>query len=75
MFSGKGRDYVRWKQRFLQCVNQNLTELYLLARLPEAVHGGQAEALIADLLDSSGAYEIAWPELESWFGGSDRHLE
>ena len=73
MFSEKGHDYVTWKQILLQCVNQNLPEEYLLAHLREAVHGGQAKALIADSLDSPGAYEIACGK--PWFGGSDRHLE
>jgi len=74
-FSGKAREYIRWRQRFNQCIDTRLPEEYKLARLMEAVQGGSAEELIADLLDGPGAYDTAWAELEAWFGGADRHLE
>ena len=74
-FSGKGKDYVRWKQRFLQCIDPRYPEEYALARLREAVEGGTAEPLIADLLDGRGTYQVAMQELDSWFGGSDRHFD
>ena len=74
-FSGKAADYVQWRRRFLQVVNTSWPEEYQMARLREALSGGQAYDLIADLLEGPGAYYAAWQELESWFGGSDRHLE
>ncbi|XP_065192575.1 uncharacterized protein LOC135823654 [Sycon ciliatum] len=74
-FSGKGRDYIQWRQRFLQVADSSLPEEYQMARLREAVAGGEAAILIEDLLDGPGAYDAAWAELESWFGGTDRHLE
>ena len=74
-FTGKACDYVRWRQRLLQVVDSNLPEEYRLVRLREAVNDREAASLIADSLDGPGAYQAAWLELESWFGGSDRQVE
>jgi len=74
-FNGKAQEYSRWRSRFKQYIHPSWPEEYKLVRLREAVQGGSANDLIADLLDGPGAYLAAWTELESWFGGTDRQLE
>ena len=76
-FSGHADEYIRWKQRFLQVVDadQYMPEDYKLARLREALEGGKAADMVSGIFDGVGAYQAVWQELESWYGGSDRHIE
>ena len=76
-FSGKDKDYLEWRQRFMIAIGNdpNLNECYKLARLKEALDGGTAASLIKGIMDGPGAYRRALEELESWFGGMERHLE
>ena len=52
-----------------------MSEDYKLAHLREALAGGSAADLIADVLDGPGAYTAIMEELDRWFGGKDRNLE
>ena len=52
-----------------------MTDAYKLARLKEAVEGGRAQDIFDGVMDGPGAYQIAWRELETWFGGDARYLE
>ncbi|XP_065182163.1 uncharacterized protein LOC135812873 [Sycon ciliatum] len=76
-FDGQRPSYLKWKQRFLHLVHENplMSEDYKLAHLREALAGGSAADLIADVLDGPGAYTAIMEELDRWFGGKDRNLE
>ena len=79
-FSGNDNDYLQWRQRFVQTLQLEagsvlMSDEYKMNRLREALDGGKAASLVAGILDGPGAYEAAWTELESWYGGDDRHLE
>ncbi|XP_065177011.1 uncharacterized protein LOC135806713 [Sycon ciliatum] len=76
-FNGEESSYMKWQQRFLRLVDEDpyVSDHYKMARLREAVAGGAAEDLIADLLDGEGAYQSAMAELDAWYGGSQRELE
>ena len=74
-FSGKAHDYHRWRNSFLQYMDPRLPDEYKMARLREAIEHSTAKDLVVDLLAGPGTYSVAWSELESWFGGADRHLE
>ena len=76
-FDGLQKSYVRWRQRFMRLVDDDLmvSEDYKMARLREALDGGKAEELISEVLDGPGAYRSALEELEAWYGSSDRELE
>ena len=76
-FTGKVGDFIRWRQRFQQLVHHDssMTEEDKLARLREALGGGEAEELVADVLDGPGAYDALWQELQVWYGGDSREVE
>ena len=70
-FSGKQRNYLQWRQCFQQVidVDTRTTENYKLAQLRAALAGGEAEELVAGVIDEPGAYAAVLAELESWYGG------
>ena len=76
-FDGSQKNYIRWRQKFLRLVDDDhmVSEDYKMARLREALEGGTADDLIADLLDGPGAYSAALKELDEWYGSNDRELE
>ena len=76
-FNGSEKNYVAWRQKFMNLVDADIhtTIFYKMARLREAVAGGTAEELIADIMDGPGAYQAAMAEIEAWYGGEDRQLE
>ena len=70
-FNGKQRNYLQWRQCFQQVINMDTrtTENYKLAQLRAALAGGEAEELVAGVIDGPGAYAAVLAELESWYGG------
>ena len=70
-FNGKQRNYLQWRQCFQQVTNMDTrtTENYKLAQLRAALAGGEAEELVAGVIDGPGAYAAVLAELESWYGG------
>ncbi|XP_065185823.1 uncharacterized protein LOC135816555 [Sycon ciliatum] len=76
-FSGKTNDYSRWKQRFKQLIDDDafLSEGHKFARLREALTGGDAYELIAEIVDGPGAYNAALHELDAWYGGPTRDID
>ena len=69
-FSGKDKDFGRWRQRFKQLAEEDtyMSDDHKFARLREALAGGQAEDLVADIVHGPGAYKSALQELDAWHG-------
>ena len=69
-FSGKDKDFGRWRQHFKQLVEEDtyMSDDHKFARLREALAGGQAEDLVADIVHGPGAYKSALQELDAWYG-------
>ncbi|XP_065185956.1 uncharacterized protein LOC135816784 [Sycon ciliatum] len=75
-FSGKDKDFGRWRQRFKQLVEEDtyMSDDHKFARLREALAGGEAEDLVADIVHGPGAYKSALQELDAWYGGPVRDI-